>query len=400
MTAYRWDGGSWSMRINFFTLGDCTNVNTWSGLPYYFYHSLLNRSINVRPIDLDPSGSAFYKALRRLTALSDRVVGSTGPGNFEDVVRSRRYRLAVNRRVRTAAQLHRDVDLNLFLTFSFSSASYAPVPVVHFCDRTYEQHLQETGRTPTSRDRTFIDFDRRNIERAELVLTTGELCADFIRKRYRAKHLFCLRAGNSTNIDMPDPDRLIDEKAASTNILCIGKGAYKRGADILLRAFTMFNERFENRFTLHFVGIRKDELPELQTADSRVVFHGYLDRAVPADLQRYNDLVRTARLFVMPMRPGPFPGVVREVQLQCTPVIMSDVSGGSEILTAGHDAVLVDSLEPEAFAAEMSRLVQDDVLWRQLARNGHFARRNSSWSSTADTFLDILRRCNLIGHRH
>ena len=61
------------MKINLFSLGDCTNISTWLGLPYYFYHSLLGQSIDVRPIDLDPSGSMAYEVLNRLTSARDRV---------------------------------------------------------------------------------------------------------------------------------------------------------------------------------------------------------------------------------------------------------------------------------------------------------------------------------------
>jgi glycosyltransferase involved in cell wall biosynthesis len=385
------------MKINLFTLGDCTDVNTWSSLPYYFYHSLLSYSVDVRPVDLDPSGGAAYEALRRLTVVRDRLLTNPNPAEFEDVARSRRYRMIVNRRTRAAAQEHQDADLNVFLTFSFSSAGYSPVPVVLYCDRTYEQHLQEIGRTPTRKDRAFIAFDRENIERADLVLTTGEVCADFIRSRYAARRVFCLRTGNNTDTGAPDPDRLLDEKTASTDILFIGKGAHKRGADILIRAFRMFNERNGVRFILHIVGVRPSELPDDLRTDPCVQFHGYLDRALPADLERYNNLVRKARLFVMPSRPGPFPGVIREVQLHCTPVIMSNVSGGPEILTADHDAVLVDNLDPTSFAEEMDRLIHDDARWRRLALNGHAARRGYTWSNTAKRFLTILRDCQLTG---
>ena len=83
---------------------------------------------------------------------------------------------------------------------------------------------------------------------------------------------------------------------------------------------------------------------ELRAVDRRIRFYGYLDRSVPADLQRYNDLLCAAKMFVMPMRPGPFPGVISEVQLHCTPVIASNVSGMADNLAHERDSVLVDSL--------------------------------------------------------
>ena len=191
--------------------------------------------------------------------------------------------------------------------------------------------------------------------------------------------------------------RLIAEKENSTDILFIGRGAHKRGADILIRAFTLFNDRHDRRFTLHIVGVGPHELPEeLRAVDCRIRFHGYLDRSDPGDLQRYNNLLRAAKMFVMPMRPGPFPGVISQAQLHCTPVIASNVPGMSDILAHGRDSVLVDSFEPHDFAYQMDRLIQDEAGWRQMAWNGYSSRLKCTWTNTVETFLDMVRDSNLV----
>jgi glycosyltransferase involved in cell wall biosynthesis len=295
------------------------------------------------------------------------------------------------------ARAHSDADLNVFLTFSFSSRGTSSVPVVHYCDRTYEHQLEESGMRPNRRDRAFMRIDQRNIESADLVLTTNELCCDFIKQRYRPKLALCLKAGVNTDAEVGDPERLIAEKEKSTDILFVGKGAHKRGLDILIRGFRIFNERQLRRYTLHIVTPHSNELdPELCTPDPSIRFHGYLDRRVASDLKRYNDLMRSAKLFVMPMRPGPFPGVVREAQLFCTPVIISNVPGVSDLLTHDKDGLLIDSLEPSDLAWEIQRLVQDDIRWRRLARAAHHYRKNRSWEKTMEDFLKIINDYGVI----
>jgi glycosyltransferase involved in cell wall biosynthesis len=385
------------MRINLLTLGDCNDPNTWSNLPYYFYRNLLAHSVDVRPIDLTPSQNTVWSTLNHLRSLQARALSLIRPGYGSDPLRSRAFHLLVNRHLRSMARQLDDADLNLFLTFSFSSSRYAGAPVIHYCDRTYEHYLEERQQTPSRLDRVFIRIDRQNIESADLVLTTGELCADFIRSRYNAKRVICLRGGNNTDLNVTNPDSLINRKEHSTDILFVGRGVQKRGVDILIRAFALFNQRHDGRFTLHIVGVQPTELPEdLRATDPHISFHGYLDRSIPADLQRYNDLLRSARMFVMPMRLGPLPGVIREVQLNCTPVIVSDLSNGRDVMTSEVDSVLVDSLEPEAYAHHMDRLIQDSDRWRTLARNGHAARRNQTWMSTVDRFLQIVQECRLV----
>jgi len=158
----------------------------------------------------------------------------------------------------------------------------------------------------------------------------------------------------------------------------------------------MFNERQRGTFTLHIVGVQPTELPEeLRAADTCIRFHGYLDRSIPTELQRYNDLIQSAKMFVMPMRPGPFPGVIREAQLCCTPVIASSASG-PEILRHDYDSILVDSLEPQDYAHHMDQLIHDRSRWRRLAWNGHVSRRDHNWTNTIQSFLDIVRESDLV----
>jgi glycosyltransferase involved in cell wall biosynthesis len=385
------------MRINLFSNGDCTDVNVWSGVPYYFYRHLLANSIDVRPFDLNPSNGALYPIFNRMAAMHQRALQLIHPVNPSDSMRSRSSRMLNNRRLRTMVQQHGDVDLNLFLTFTFSSYAYAPIPVVHYCDRTYEHHLEDIGRSPTWNDRAFIQIDRQNIENAALVLTMSDVSADFIKSRYKARRVFCLKMGARTDVEVPDPHRLIAGKEDSTNILFVGRGVHKRGVDILIRAFRIFNARNGGAFTLHVVGVQPNELPEaLRAVDPKIRFYPFLDKTVPAELQQYNNLLSSAKLFVIPMRPGPVPGVIKEVQLLCTPVIASSVSGVSEYLTHEHDSLLVDSLEPQAFAQAMEGLIHDTPRWRRLALNGHLGRRNYTWPNTVKRFLEILRECNLV----
>jgi glycosyltransferase involved in cell wall biosynthesis len=386
------------MHINLFTHGDCENINTWSGLPYYFYRSLSNHGIGVTPLNMKPRRA--QRVLQKGFNARARVVRLVRPDYRYDLFRTTLYHAAANRKLRVIARRHRDADLNVFLTFTFSSRRFVDVPVVHYCDRTYEHHLEEIGRAPTRNDRAFIRIDRQNIESADLVLSTGQQCLDFITSRYRPKRAFCLRIGNNTDAAVLDPECLLARKDHSKNVLFIGRGAHVRGVDVLIQAFRLFNERRHNSFTLHIVGVTPGELPaEFRGPDPNIRFYGYLDRSKTADLALYNDLIAAAKMFVMPMRPGPFPGVIREASLHCTPAVVANVGGHPEILTHERESLLVDSLEPEAFARSMDRLVDEPALWRRLALNGHLARRRDTWSGTIEKFLEIVNDCGILKRR-
>ena len=223
------------------------------------------------------------------------------------------------------------------------------------------------------------------------------MCLDFIKARYKARRVAHLRAGLNVETSDVDAHGLIAQKERSRNILFIGRGAHKRGVDILIKAFTMFNQRQGGSFRLHIVGIRSEELPpDLRAGRNDVRFYGYLDRTVAEERDVYNTLVQSARLFVFPMRPGPVAGVIREAQLNCTPIIISGVPGASERVAHDHTGVLVESLEPEDFARQMDALVTDAPRWRRLAYNAHLSIKDGTWSATAQNFLQIVHASGLM----
>ena len=353
--------------------------------------------VSVRPIDLTPSRSITSKAVSRLMCCRARAIKLIKPDYHYDPFRTNGYQESVYRRMRAEAEQYYDADLNLFMTFSFSSYSIINLPVVHYCDRTYEHFLEENGRTPTRNDRQFIKIDRENIENADLVLTLNQHCRDFIQSRYNAKSVIFLRGGINTDNNDLDPDSLMAEKENSSDILFIGRGVYKRGVNTLIQAFNLFNERRGGKFTLHIVGVKSEELPQkLQIPSPNIIFYGYLDRAVPDDLVRYNELLRSAKLFVFPMRPGTIPLAIQEAQLHCTPIIISNVSNTWERVTNDHNGILVDGTEPTDFAYHMDSLIEDTMRWRRLARNAHESIKDLTWSNVAGKFLDIIHDINLI----
>src|SRR5262245_21786611 len=169
------------LRLNLFTAGDCTNIHTWSSLPYYFYNALRTHDVDVNPIDFSPSAGIVYGAMNHLASVQARVRHRLFRSRPDDEFHTRRYRFLADRTIKPATQLWHNCDVNLFLTFSLTSRKWSNVPVVHYCDRTYEQYLEEAAQTPTSGDRRSIEIDRLNVEQADLVLATCPLCCDFIR---------------------------------------------------------------------------------------------------------------------------------------------------------------------------------------------------------------------------
>jgi glycosyltransferase involved in cell wall biosynthesis len=386
-----------NLQLNLFTLGNARDINTWSNVPYFFHRALLARDVGVTPVDITPFDNPAFRLFRGWWDIRSRFASCTGLIESWDLYRTKVNHDLTNVKVRAASRTHASADLNVFLTFSFSSHRYSTTPVVLYCDRTYEHYLEECARTPTPRDRAFIAIERDNLAHADLVLAMSEVCRDFVDSRYKTRRLAHLQPGINVENSAIDTHDLVARKERHHDILFIGRGAHKRGVDILIKAFTMFNQRQGRRFVLRVVGIRREELtPEFQVARDDVQFYGYLDRNLPRERDLYDSLMQSARLFVFPTRPAPIAGVLKEAKLNCTPVIIARVPGAAERVTHDHDGVLVDRLEPEDFARHMEALVTDVSRWRRLAHNAHASIEHSTWSSAAGSFLTIVERTGLV----
>jgi glycosyltransferase involved in cell wall biosynthesis len=375
------------VKVNLFTLGDSNNINTWSNVPYFFARALISRKVDVKRLNLIREGGAIQQALDLLSRIVNRSASGCGL-RPRPVFRIPAFHRLVNFHLAKTCRRVPGADLNLFLTFSFSSYRYSDVPVAHYCDRTYEHHLEERGIRPCHVDRWLIRMEKQNLQNARYVFNLNRACLEFVRDRYNIPAPLLLTAGINLCEDVfPDPKALIARKEASRDILFIGRGYHHRGVDIVLKAFQLFNTKFSDPFTLHLVGVADGELSEPQ---AHVVCHGYLCKDNPAQYQQYIDLLASARLFVFPMRFGPIPGVLREVLWMCTPVILTNVQNAADRLQNGKNGILAAKADPEEFAHWMSTLAADRQQWRQMAGYARESVRGETWGSTVDSFLDVV----------
>jgi len=128
-----------NLKINFFAVGDSTDINTWSGVPYFLSHALIAHNVDLARFDLEPHEFRSYRYAKYLYHLTHRRQF------FHTLIN---YYLTSHKLAALSRQ-HGDADLNLFLTFSYSSYRYSHVPVAHYCDRTLEHSLEEAGARPT-----------------------------------------------------------------------------------------------------------------------------------------------------------------------------------------------------------------------------------------------------------
>lgn len=375
------------MEINLYTMGDSASIYTWSNLPYFFSKALIDRGVRLNRIDILPTGNLLYRCWQAgLRLWAAAMLRLDGRKRNREPCHDPISILMIERKIRKETRKHPNARLNLFLTFSFSSHTFSPIPVAQYCDETYELLLEDTERKRRPMDRWLIRRETGHLQHANHIFTTGNRCADFIRARYGLRNVRVLPSG--VNLETPpeiNEAEVLAAKRENKMILFIGIGVQKRGIDVLLEAFRIFNRKNSDEFTLHLVGPLRDTM---DISDRHVNCHGYLNKGNPAELATYLNLLKTARLFVMPMREGPLPGVIKEAGLMYTPVVTTNIWQVSDIIKDGVNGMLLDRPLAEDFADRMHALVNDLPTWERMAKNSHRMAQSYSWDHTVQIFWD------------
>lgn len=379
------------VEVNLFTLGDSADIHTWSNLPYFFSKALEEQGVKINRINLMPISHLIFKVYHRflLKYLIHIKQAINGKDWTYSPCRDKLIWILVNQKIKKKIKKHSDSDFNIFLTFSFSSYQYSQIPVIHYCDITYENYLEATGRKKNRYDNFFIQNEKNNLKHAYLVCTTSDSCSEFIHKHYAGNNVMKIIGGPNLDSKVKDDfNNIIKLKARSKEILFIGSNAHRRGVDILIKAFRIFNTKNKEAFKLIIIGLTMDQISlEDRKLCRNVKFLGYLSKSVPEQYDIYLNALRSALIFVMPMRNGPWPGATMEAALFYTPVIITDIYTDDKLIRNGYNGILLDSLTPENVATQMDYLTNNNSIWQKMALNAHKSQSNRTWDEAAQNLL-------------
>ena len=274
--------------VTVFSVGDSRKVGTWSNVPYCLTETLLAKNIKVNRVNL---GMGFVAKV--VNALSRQASALLSLGNSDyGYSRSLLHYRAIKRRIARAVQSYPDADVNIFLTFSFSSAGLSRQTTVLFADWTLDHWVNQfQGREPNSLERAAIARENSEIEAADWVFVLFPGIADYMKTRYSNPRIAYL--GNVVNslINVGEPADSIALKRKSQMLLFIGRRQYRQGARRLIDAFWSLKPRYPD-LTVNIVGMTAGDLGSVPPG---VTCHGYLDKGKEQERDLYYALLRNAR---------------------------------------------------------------------------------------------------------
>ena len=149
--------------------------------------------------------------------------------------------------------------------------------------------------------------------------------------------------------------------------------------------------------------------PELVVSgDASADFEGYVDELSalarltgvgenvhfigPQSRQALAELLRQARLVLVPSHSETFGLVALEAAASGVPVVAAASGGLREAVVDGVTGVVIDSRDPRVWADAITRLLSDGDLSEGLARRARERAETLGWSRSAEALLDVYTR--------
>jgi glycosyltransferase involved in cell wall biosynthesis/GT2 family glycosyltransferase len=235
------------------------------------------------------------------------------------------------------------------------SAHSAHVPVIWWMHETLvgEHYLQEEATL------------RSSLALADVILAPTERTASVYRPftELPVKHLLygipevAAQSGESQ-----------DNASRPVRFLVLGSIEPRKGQDIFVKAVTSLSAETRRSAEFHLLGrVMDPEFGASVEAAAAKLENFSIDHA--RDHGGALDVLRGIDVLVCSSRDEAMPVTILEALSLGKAIISTKVGGIAEILTDGHDALLVKPDDPDALAGAMERLLNDPKLARQLSQN-------------------------------
>lgn len=174
------------------------------------------------------------------------------------------------------------------------------------------------------------------------------------------------------------------------NILFVGRLEERKGIVYLLRAYEQVKREYpRSRLIVVGPGGSAFQREVAKKGIKDVVFAGYVPQT---DLPRY---YHTADIFCAPsVGKESFGVILLEAMAAGKPIIASDITGYSQLVTAGEEALLVPPKDAGALAQALGFLLGDAALRQRMGAAGKRKVERYSWKNiaqqTMDYYLEVL----------
>lgn len=170
---------------------------------------------------------------------------------------------------------------------------------------------------------------------------------------------------------IPDPIPFkVDQVStlSSKHVVCIGRYAYEKGNDLLLKAWAKVEKQCQD-WTLDIYGMGN------QTPYMKLIYELGIDKArchLHGSLMNVKDVYLGSSIFALPSRFEGFGLVIIEAMACGVPVVAFDCENGPRnIISDNQNGILVKPFDVKAYADSLIRLMQDEQLRSRMGNRAY-----------------------------
>ena len=171
-------------------------------------------------------------------------------------------------------------------------------------------------------------------------------------------------------------------------LLFVGRPEERKGLPVLLRAFEALVDHIPARLAV--IGAEPDEVRRLLADSATEEKMDLLGRAPSETLWQE---LHAADLLCAPSLAGEsFGMVLTEAFAAGTPVIASDIAGYRDVVTDGHDGILVPPGDPQRLAEELLKARHEPARLRRMSTAARESSAQYAWPVVADRVKAVYER--------
>lgn len=229
-----------------------------------------------------------------------------------------------------------------------------------------------------------FDIERYCLSKADLVVPVSNYTAGIIYSRYglSSKKVFTIHNGIA-----PVEMKTKIPKAGKKTILFAGRITGQKGWRYFLDISLKILKQYQNvKFIMAGDGPEMDDLTKSKIVDffsDKIEITGHVDR------DKLKELFSISDLFIMPSVSEPFGITALEAVQAGLPVVLSNRSGVTEILTSAPTANYMDT---SAMAKHVLRLLKDDKLYMRTVKKLQKEAEHNTWEESSDKLMIAYRQ--------
>lgn len=360
--------------------GDPRDFKTWSNVPYFFVKTLEAKGITVHTVNL----SVQSRRHRYFTEAYNFIASGTSKDIFYDYSRSAVYYYYSRLKIKQAVKKYKNADAFIFTTFSLSSHNFSNKPSILFCDWTIKHHIKYyLDREPVSIELAPIQRQDAVIEKADFVFVLFPAMASRMLKKYTNKNIHYI--GNVINNLIASDDNAIEKKLKSNRLLFVGTRKYLQGALDLIDVYVSLKKYFPD-LLLDIIGL---DAADIKFLPEGVTCHGYLDKGISSQAEKYYKLVINAKLFINTTpKWGAFSACL-EAMYFYTPVIVTAYKEFTETFGESIDFGTFYKKE-ENVLSEIIMNILANPDYKSLCINANEAVKAHTWKQYVDNMIKII----------